>query len=169
MNVKMTALKILEVEEGYRENAYLDTLGYWTIGFGYCLGKQGLSKFTAGDFNNKRSRAEVQAMVDGVLSGAEPRAYWHNKLIEYVETLELTFENNKNLEYKALPDNIKLAFILLGYQMGVHNLYKFKNMLRAIKVKDFGMAAFELLDSDYSTQTPKRALRVARLIAKGNL
>ena len=59
---------------------------------------------------------------------------------------------------------VNIVLFDMAYQMGLAGLMKFKNMLAAIKVQDYNLAAHELLDSKYAKQTPGRAQRNAQLL-----
>ena len=50
----------------------------------------------------------------------------------------------------------------MGYQMGVYGLLKFKNMIKALRNKDYERASIEMLDSKWAKQTPNRANRLAQ-------
>jgi len=49
----------------------------------------------------------------------------------------------------------------MGYQMGIAGLTGFKKMLIALKDKDYTLAAVEMRDSKWYTQTTNRAERLA--------
>lgn len=53
------------------------------------------------------------------------------------------------------------------FQLGWVGLKKFKKMLKAMSEKNYSMAAYQCLDSNYAKQTPKRAKRIAKLIKTG--
>ena len=59
---------------------------------------------------------------------------------------------------------VNIVLFDMAYQMGFAGLMKFKNMLAAIKVQDYNLAAHELLDSKYARQTPERAQRNADIL-----
>lgn len=63
------------------------------------------------------------------------------------------------------PDDVKRALSNMAYQLGVHGVLGFPNMLRALREGKRAEAADHALDSEWArTQTPARALRVAELI-----
>jgi lysozyme len=67
----------------------------------------------------------------------------------------------------ALPFFVELSsarqgvLINMAFNMGVANLLKFKQMLAAVEAKHWGIAAKEMLDSNWARQVPKRAVRLA--------
>ena len=69
--------------------------------------------------------------------------------------------------FDELEPDRQYALVDMCFQLGFKGLRKFKNMLKAIEKKDFQMACFECLTSNYAKQTPKRARRVARVIRDG--
>lgn len=48
------------------------------------------------------------------------------------------------------------------YQMGVKGVLNFKNMIKALEVKDYKRAGDEMLDSKWAKQTPARANRLSK-------
>jgi lysozyme len=75
---------------------------------------------------------------------------------------------------KALPFFAELSsarqgvLINMAFNMGVAGLLKFKQMLAAVEAGHWGIAAKEMLDSNWAHQVPKRAVRLASQI-KTNL
>ena len=55
------------------------------------------------------------------------------------------------------------------YQLGIAGFRKFKNMISAIDIGDWGEAAKQALDSRWAKQTPKRAERHAEVLRTGTL
>lgn len=59
------------------------------------------------------------------------------------------------------------ALLDMCFQLGFVGLKKFKKMLKALEIKDFKLASYHCLDSEYAKQTPQRAKRIAKLIKEG--
>ena len=72
-------------------------------------------------------------------------------------------------EFKHLCFARKLVLIDMSYNMGIHKLLQFENMLDAIRDKDWQKAAGELLDSRYASQVGRRADRNADILRSGEL
>lgn len=69
--------------------------------------------------------------------------------------------------FDELEPDRQYALVDMCFQLGFKGLRKFKNMLKAIEKKDFQMACFECLTSNYAKQTPKRAKKIAKVIRDG--
>ena len=69
--------------------------------------------------------------------------------------------------YDDLDSDRQYALLDMCFQLGVKGLRKFHNMLAAVNKKNFIMAAYECLNSQYAKQTPKRAKRIARTLKTG--
>ena len=62
---------------------------------------------------------------------------------------------------------VENALLDLLFNIGKTRFLTFKKMIAAIKARDYGLAADELLDSRYATQVPSRAAELAEMIRKG--
>ena len=63
---------------------------------------------------------------------------------------------NKNYNVKNLPKNLQEVLLEIIFQLGIKNCLKFKRFNKFFKKKYLHMAALEMLDSHWYTQTPKR-------------
>lgn len=124
----------LIADEGLQLKPYKDTLGKLTIGVGRNLNDRGLSE------------AEAMFLLENDIKDAVGGAYG----------LVSNFNN--------LSDNRKIVLVSMVFQMGKNGVSKFRNMLTAIEIEDFSIAAAEMLDSRWATQTPNRALRLSNMM-----
>ncbi len=69
--------------------------------------------------------------------------------------------------YSEFSENRKNALIDMVFNIGIVSFKKFKNMHRYLEIKDFDMAAAEMLNSKYAVDVPKRAGRNAKIIKNG--
>ncbi len=58
------------------------------------------------------------------------------------------------------------VLLALHYQLGFHGMLGFRKMLSAMGDGDYARAAAELVDSDFATQVPARAHRLAKQLAE---
>lgn len=91
-----------------------------------------------------------------------------------VAELWLAFEVDKKEDqlesckwYNDLDDVRKEVILDMAFNLGIEGLMNFKNMIAAIKEKDYEKAAEEMLDSKWASQVGKRATDLAALM-KGN-
>jgi lysozyme len=127
----------LKRDEGFVAYAYQDTLGYWTIGYGFLI-----DKARGGGIPKEIAELWLLHEVAGKVSELAER--WPH--------------------YQKQPDSVMLALANMAYQLGVSGLMRFKKMLTALETGDRERAAVEALDSTWAKQTPNRAQRVAALI-----
>ena len=59
--------------------------------------------------------------------------------------------------FDKLPERIQDCLTEMAYQMGTNGLMGFKNMISAIRQRDYTLAARHGLDSKWARQTPERA------------
>ena len=139
---------------------YQDTRGIDTVGIGFNMQTP----------NAKRvwKKAGIDADFDSVRSGeaalSQEEAYRlaqtsYRIALSDIRDLVPNFDDLTPARQEALAD--------MSYQMGKPRLSKFKNTLGAIKRGDYVVAAREVLKSDYAKQTPARARRIAKAIARG--
>lgn len=79
-----------------------------------------------------------------------------HRLMRMVEEI-----NDKQYVMTKMPSNAKDIIYEMCYQMGVEGVMKFKNMWRALDNMDFELAAKEMMDSKWASQTPHRALELS--------
>lgn len=130
----------IKFEEGFEPSVYQDSLGFWTIGYGF--------------------------LVDEKKGGRIPKAvaeFWLKWEIERLEkTLFAMYPWWNGLD--AVRQDVLL---LMAYQLGLGGLSRFRNMIKAIARRDYTVAAREALDSVWAKQTPARARRLARMLETG--
>jgi len=137
----LNILDVLEIEEGFRESAYLCSEGYATIGIGT---KIHLDKNTdPSKFCFKVTRQIAGLMLD-----------------EELERVYTALDG----KMRGLSEDRKTILVSMAYQMGVSGLLGFKNMWRALDTGNFAEAERQALDSKWARQTPNRAWRHASVL-----
>mgnify|MGYP003631888368 FL=1 len=132
--------KALRQEEGYRRFAYQDSVGFATIAIGRCI-------------------AEGHGYgID------EDEAMW--LLGRDIDRVAKDCEGAFNF-WGDVSNNIRETLIMLVFQMGLAGVQRFAKMLRAIENEDWAEASNQLLDSRFAAQTPARAKRMAKRLARG--
>lgn len=124
-------------EEDTKLRMYKCSMDRWTIGTGHNIQDNGIS----------------QAVSDLMLQ----------------EDLEVAVSDASSLisNFNALSYNRREALVDMAFQMGKSRLSGFKNMMQAIEMEAFDVAAIEMLDSRYAEQTSGRANRNANLMRVG--
>lgn len=130
-------LDSLRQHEGLRLTSYRDSVGVWTIGYGRNL---------------------QQLKIDNALANR-----W------LAEDMENAFIEAKRFpEYHSLDtDARRNAFIEMVFNMGRPRILQFRKMLAALRDKDFGTAAVEMLDSKWARQVGRRAEVLASQMRTG--
>jgi len=67
--------------------------------------------------------------------------------------------------FDTLPDSVQDCLTEMAYQMGTNGLMGFRNMIAAIRQRDYTLAAKHGLDSKWAVQTPERAREMMRELA----
>lgn len=150
MSAVDTAVKILEIDEGFSETPYYDTKGIPTYGHGFVCGKKN----------------EMLPKISITLEESLKR------LRGLVQANEKTFLGNPDLSigYHNCNDVQKAVLLSMAHQLGIYGVLLFKGMLRAIWVSDFNKAADEILDSKAARiDAPKRFKRNALMMRTGKL
>ena len=119
----------IKQHEGYREEVYIDTLGFKTGGYGH--------KILPGEYIPK-DKAGWEAVFD--------------------EDFDQAYEGATNLVgHMELHDTAYEVVVEMCYQMGEMGVSKFKKMLQCLEIKDHLGASQEMLSSRWAQQTPERA------------
>lgn len=144
--------KMLTADEGYKLTVYRCSKGFLTGGIGHNFDADPAFNIMQRPirFGDKISPDEVIALFDydikKVMTGLKKRI------------------NNFN----EMPENYRAVLINMAFQMGVSGLLGFKKMLAAMSYRDDNVAAHEIKDSKYYSDTPNRAKRMIALI-RGNV
>jgi lysozyme len=130
----------LEVDEGIKHEVYLDHLGLKTCGIGHlCKSSDPEFEMEVGDPVSEERVAELFAKdIAGTLRDCR-------KLIP---------------NFDILTDEVRLITANMCFNLGVNRLGRFVKLLEAIKDKDWGRAADEMLDSKWARQLPARSDRL---------
>jgi lysozyme len=96
------------------------------------------------------------------LSELEATILLNHRLLGVMNELD----NNKPF-VKSLEQEKQEVLYEMAYQLGVPRLLMFKRMWTAIESGDFVAASYEMLDSRWANQTPKRASNLAIIMKKG--
>ena len=116
--------------EGIKKSVYKDSLGYDTIGIGFCCDVR---------LNAGLSVEECLLILNSRLANLE------QQLSKYS-----WFTNQDDVRQGVL--------IELAYNMGIEGLLKFQHFLDAMQNRQPGMAAKELLNSEWAKQVGKLRL-----------
>ena len=144
----MNISRMLEIEEGFRANAYYCSEGYPTIGIGWKIGshKQPLEDFKHMTLCKRAAYAQCELIVADIRERLKS---------------ELSF-------FDSLNEPRQCVLISMAYQLGVKGLMGFKQMLAAIQTQCWNDAAHEGLDSKWHKQTTRRAERHMLTLLKGD-
>ena len=130
----------IKKNEGYRNQIYYDQLGKPTTGFGHLIKKK--ENFL---YKKKYTKKYLNEVFENDFNLAL------NNLI-----------NNYNV--RNLSQNSQEVLLEMIFQLGIKNCLKFKKFNQSLKKKLPHMAALEMLNSRWYTQTPKRVERLINLL-----
>ena len=124
----------IKAHEGYRPQVYQCTEGHDTIGVGFKVDDLFLSE--------KVCDLILEEKLNDLIPRIERKLSW----------------------FRYAQDEVKLVIVNMSYQMGLSGVLKFKRALAAMEIKNWEMAATEMLDSLWARQTSRRANELADLI-----
>lgn len=129
----------LKQDEGLRLNAYRDTVGVWTVGYGHA--------HVAPKTVWNQAKAEAQLIED---------VKEHNaKLL-------------KALPWVADLDRVRRNVLFnMAFNLGVDGLLGFKNTLEAVRTGRYNQASAGMLNSLWAKQVKGRAVRLAQEMLTG--
>lgn len=127
----------IKTHEGFRDTAYQDTEGVWTIGYGTNLQELKVDEAWAAK--------KMMTSINDAHEAAERFPEW------------------EHLDTRARRD----AFVEMIYNMGPRRVAGFRNTLRAIREGDWDDVEREMLDSKWARQVGRRAHRLAKQMRTG--
>ena len=134
--------KRIKKNEGFRPSAYLDKLGFPTIGYGHLIKKEEKSLL-----KNKFSKKYLSLVFNKDFQIA-------------VYAYQVNYKKNN------FSQNIKEVLIEMAFQLGLKNQKKFIKMNNHIMNNRLFMAAFEMKNSLWFLQTPKRVDSLIKILLK---
>jgi len=146
------ATKLIKLNEGLRLEVYTCDSGYKTFGYGTNLEVlDGLYKcqgVVGADIDfTKGVDKSIEQINNSTDKEALAVAFLQSEIINCKRAL------SKHAWFTDdLSDFQKAIIIDLAYNIGVAGVFKFKNMIKAIKQRNYGIAGEEMLDSKYHYQ-----------------
>jgi len=137
-NNQMT--RLLRGDEGEVLHAYVDHLGYTTIGVGRLIDQR-----KGGGISKEESAYLLSNDIRNKVAELDRRLSWWRQLDEARQGVLLS----------------------MAFQMGVDGLLTFKNTLGMVRAGDYAGAARGMLNSLWARQTPERAARMAEQMRTG--
>lgn len=135
------------LHEGRREEAYQDTVGVWTVGYGTNIEQWGIpERFMA-----------TMGITDDCMS------CW---TMMHLEDSRAALARNYPWAMRMSPARVDVL-VEMVYNMGIRRVSKFKLMLRALYHEDWLTAREEAIDSKWARQVGQRAHRLAKQLQTG--
>jgi GH24 family phage-related lysozyme (muramidase)/predicted double-glycine peptidase len=147
------AMAHVKSREGFRSQAYTDTTGNLTIGYGTNLTRKDLNPADVARWKRDGITKEEAAQIAKQDLANTEKAILKHKLLGPIYA-------KQNAARKA-------AMLDMGYNMGVGNLAGFKKANAAMAQGDYATAAAEFGNSQYARQVGSRAKKNMNAIALG--
>lgn len=134
----MTLIQRIMLHEGLALKPYKDTLGHWTVGYGH--------KILPHETFDTITSEQAKSMLMDDIATARKQAY------------------NAFPWLLGLDETKQGVVIEMVFQLGIGGVGKFQKMISAIRERDYGRAADEMLNSRWARQTPRRCKTLADLM-----
>jgi lysozyme len=131
----------IAADEGCKLEAYRDTCGIWTIGYGHAHVEPDLR------WTQAQADAQLRRDLKAAISQLDSFAPW----------------------WRSLCDARRYVLLNMTFQLGIRGLLGFGHALEAIRARRFNEAASLLLASKWAAQAPNRARRLARIMSTARL
>jgi len=141
----MKIKEIIKKHEGFRNQVYVDTLGYRTIGYGHKV--LDTDPFKDGEVYPQEM---LEKVFDEDFAKAKEGA---DRLLDHLDP----------------PEDAVNVVISMVFQLGEAGVSKFKNMFVALENEDYSEAAAQMLDSRWHIQTPARCQELANIMRNCDL
>ncbi|MDC0226712.1 glycoside hydrolase family protein [Alphaproteobacteria bacterium] len=122
----------IKTNEGFRNRAYKDSLGFYTIGYGHLIKKN--QRYL---LKKKFSKQHLSDLFD----------------LDFSKAVKSYKKIYQGIGHSTNTQDVLIEMI---FQLGPKKLIKFKKMNKNIRKKEFFMAALEMKQSLWYKQTPKR-------------
>ena len=133
------AVDMLKIHEGYEQYPYVCSMGITTIGYGRNLESRGLTE----------EEAAYLLQCDVKLAEGE--------LLDQYDY------------YWKLSGARKAVLIDMMVNLGSTRLRQFKKMHRALELRDYSLAAVEMLDSRWARQVGQRSKTLAQIMVTNKI
>lgn len=141
----MKIKEIIKKHEGFRDQVYLCSEGFRTIGYGHKV--LDTDPFKDGEVYPKEMLDKVfDEDFEKARKGAE-------RLLDHLDP----------------PQPAVDVIISMVFQLGEGGVSKFKNMFAALEEEDYVEAASQMLDSKWHVQTPARCQELANMMRNCDL
>jgi len=135
----------IKEHEGFVPRVYKDSLGKRTIGYGHlCVESE------QWDDDKEYTKEELELVFDKDFDEA----------LKNAESLI----GDRPVNFIA-----KQVLIEMVFQLGIGGVGKFKKMWSALDNEDYGEASFQMMDSLWAKQTPKRAEKLSHKMRSAKL
>ena len=147
-------LEMFKENEGYKPEVYTDTTGNRTIGIGFNLE----------DANNKKVLKDMGIDINDVFAG---KPLEEKQIIGlYNHSLRQAFSDAQKFDkgFAKRPEPVRKAIVDMAFNLGLTKLKGFKKMKAALDANDYGLAADEMVDSNWYKQVKSRGPRTVALM-----
>ncbi len=148
------AAALIARHEGLRTQAYRDTRGFLTIGYGTNLDSAGAPrqcKAAGVNYDALRNGSEITEGEARTLLGSA---------VQYAIDCSGVAVHGFNL----MPDNVQLAIVDMVYNMGLHKFGEFHKLISALESGNWADAASEMKASAWFYQVGQRAVDDIKLV-----
>lgn len=132
MSKYLALIKRIKKNEGFKNTAYLDSLGFPTIGYGHLIKK------------------DEKYLLKGVFLKKNLSKIFFLDFNKTLRTYKKVYKKQNHQQH------VKEVLIEMIFQIGITKQKKFIKMNKHIKNNHLFMAALEMKNSLWYTQTPKR-------------
>lgn len=139
-------------DEGFKREPYKDTMGLYTVGYGYCLSSNILNL----------SGPELLHIYKNGMSETDAENYLCQCVKICIKEIQATFP------WWSKIDGVRQdAIINAVYNLGMPRFLKFKKTIAFLAVQSYDEAAAEMLNSAWAAQVHDRAKRIAQQLRTG--
>ena len=130
----------LAIDEGVKNEIYLDHLGLPTFGIGHLI---------------TNSDEEYGEDVGTPVSDDRVKECFESDVKQVIKDCQILYD-----DFNDLPEEAQLIIANMMFNMGRPRLSKFKGMKRGVDARDWNQAADEMVDSRWYKQVTNRANRL---------
>ena len=161
-------IKMLGIDEGRRSEVYLDTMGYRTVGIGFCVDKISIPGHIEADWSVIEGRDIPANPDDWPPMPDEIMDDWLEYLVELNRNLLQPYVHKYDI-YLKLSQVRRDVIDDMCYQLGISGVCRFTKMWKFMNNGDYASAAVEMKDSSWHKQTTNRCERLSWMMENDKL
>lgn len=164
VNTMNACKRMIKRHEGCVNKIYIDSRGYYTVGYGHMLCKHTLGYDHALSLLN----SQVAELSGSGLTPYKIDVLFDRDFAEAVNGVA-SLIGEKGIDISSLSIERMSVLIDMCFNLGVSGLGNFKKMFAALRNRDYPLAAIEMKNSAWYTQVGNRSMELINIMISSKM